>query len=133
MKRALVLVEGHTEERFETALSAHFGNRANFLPYLSMHEFEALLFTAPEELARTLTEPLKAGSCAQVRAEFTRPEDIDERPNQAPSKRIIALFPSYRKALHGPATAKRIGLETLRKQCPHFNGWIQHLEAFAGG
>jgi hypothetical protein len=41
------------------------------------------------------------------------------------------LFPSYKKTLHGPTTAARIGLEQIRKECPHFNDWIKKLEKFA--
>jgi hypothetical protein len=61
----------------------------------------------------------------------TTPEEINERPEFAPSKRIIDLFPAYKKTLHGPTTAARIGLETIRNECPHFNEWMNKLEAFA--
>jgi len=33
--------------------------------------------------------------------------------------------------VHGPVIAARIGLEPIRKECPHFNGWMNKLEAFA--
>jgi hypothetical protein len=65
-----------------------------------------------------------------IRASVATPEEIDEGPESAPSKRIADLFPAYRKALHGPTTAARIGLDQIRKECPHFNEWLKKLEAF---
>ena len=62
---------------------------------------------------------------------FWEKEEINERPQFAPSKRIQALFPAYKKTLHGPTAAARIGQDRIRAQCPHFDGWIGRLEAFA--
>ena len=47
-----------------------------------------------------------------------------------PSKRIIAQFPQYSdlKTTVGPQMAERIGLETIRSKCPHFNAWVDRLE-----
>jgi hypothetical protein len=66
-----------------------------------------------------------------IRASVATPEEINERPGCAPSKRIADLCPAYRKALHGPTTAKRIGLEQIRIECPNFNDWLKRLEAFS--
>jgi hypothetical protein len=32
------------------------------------------------------------------------------------------------KSSAGSATAKDIGLETIRKKCPHFGNWLHQLE-----
>ncbi len=69
---------------------------------------------------------------AAIRREVKTPEEIDDRPQFAPSKRIERLFPGYRKTLHGPMAAKRIGLDPIRAECPHFSGWLAKLEEFAG-
>ena len=116
-------------EFLEEAIADHFGNRADFLPYLSLHEFEALLFASSNELAAAMIEPRKAQDLARIREAYPTPEDINER--EWPSKRIQALFPGYRKRLHGPATTSRIGLATLRRECPHFAQWLERLEAHA--
>jgi len=65
------------------------------------------------------------------RVEAGAPEDINETPEGAPSKRILRIFPGYRKLLHGPTIAERIGLKTIREQCPHFDDWLTRLEAYA--
>ncbi len=42
------------------------------------------------------------------------------------------LFPGYRKGssvnAHAYRIAQHIGLERIRRQCPHFNEWITKLE-----
>jgi hypothetical protein len=118
-------------QHVEKAVAAHFGSPANFLPFLALHEFEAWLFASPAELPRVMTESHKQAKFAAIRAGAATPEDINERPEFAPSKQIEALFPAYKKTLHGPNTVARIGLEKIRAECPHFNEWMKKLEAFA--
>ena len=61
------------------------------------------------------------------------PERIDDGEHTAPSKRIIAQFPEYEgsKVRVGSQMAERIGLETIRSQCPHFRAWVERLERLA--
>jgi hypothetical protein len=115
----------------ERAIAEHFGSPQNFMPFLALHEFEAWLFSSPDELPRVMTESRKQAQFAAICNSAPTPEEINERPQFAPSKRIEALFPAYKKTLHGPTTATRIGLDRIRAQCPHFDGWIGRLEAFA--
>lgn len=115
----------------ETAVAKHFNSPAGFLPFLALHEFEAWLFSSPTELPRVMTEPEKELQFGAIRASVATPEEINERPQFAPSKRIETLFPAYKKTLHGPTTAARIGLGQIRTECPHFNEWIKNLETFA--
>ena len=117
----------------EHAIARHFEAPWNFVPFLALHEFEAWLFSSPIELPRALTESRKQKEFAAIRASVATPEEINERPQFAPSKRIADLFPAYKKTLHGPTTAARIGLERIREECPHFNDWMEKLEAFAAG
>lgn len=115
----------------EAAIARDFGTPPNFLPFVVLHEFEAWLFSSVTELPRILTEPRKQQEVEAIRASVKTPEEINERPELAPSKRIANLFPAYKKTLHGPTTAARIGLSRIRGECPHFNDWITKLEAFA--
>ena len=68
---------------------------------------------------------------AAIRDGVATPEDINERPEYAPSTRIKSLFPAYKKTLHGPTAAARIGLDRIRAECPHFNAWMDRIERFA--
>ena len=103
----------------------------HFLPFFALHEFEAWLFSAPEELPRALNQPEKEKEFTAIRESVATPEEINERSEWAPSKRIMRLFPSYRKTLHGPTVAGRIGLERIRAECAHFAWWVDQLESYA--
>ena len=115
-------------QHVEDAIAAHFKHPSNFLPFLILHEFEAWLFSSLEELPMVMTARDKKDQFSAIRGKLT-PEDIDEGPETAPSKRILKLFPAYRKTLHGPTVAKRIGLERIRTECPHLASWLSNLEA----
>ena len=111
----------------EDEIKHHFKNPDNLLIFFMLHEFEAWLFSSAETLPHVMTEPEKIQDFLAIRTEFRTPEEINERPEYAPSKRIKRLFPAYKKTLHGPTTAARIGLDRIRNQCPHFNWWIEQL------
>lgn len=100
------------------------------LPFLALHEFEALLFVDHETTASVIPAPEKASELLAI-AGGAEPEDINEDPETAPSKRLKQVFPSFRKTLHGPIATKRIGLAALRSRCPHFDSWITRLEEYA--
>ena len=53
-------------------------------------------------------------------------------PTSAPSKRIRAIVPEYHKTVDGIVAAERIGLETIRAACPHFNHWLTRVERAPG-
>lgn len=115
----------------EAAIARHFGGNPNFLPFLALHEFEAWLFSSLTELPRIMNEPQKHVLIESLRAAVNTPEEINERPQFAPSKRIESMFPGYKKTLHGPTVAARIGLQQIRAECPHFDQWLSILETFA--
>lgn len=107
-----------------------------FVPYVSMHEFEALLFSDPDRFARSINRFIQSISrcdlsrefCA-IRSEFSTPEEINDSPDTHPSKRISALVPRYQKRLTGVDAVKEIGLDTIRKECPVFGRWMEKLES----
>ncbi|HWG46012.1 MAG TPA: DUF4276 family protein [Gemmataceae bacterium] len=67
-----------------------------FIPYLQLHEFEALILVDPALFALFYDEhPEEVAELVKMCAIFASPELIDDSPQQAPSKRIIRLFPDY--------------------------------------
>ena len=100
-----------------------------FVPYVAMHEFEALLFSDCARFADAIGRPQLAACFQQVRDAFPTPEEIDDSPKTAPSKRAQALVPEYRKPLMGTLAALEIGLCRMRRECRHFAGWLTRLEA----
>jgi len=122
------------EQAILADISAALGegfNSNRFIPYVQMHEFEALLFSEPKSLAAGL-ESVEESVVRQIRDQFSSPEEIDDSQETAPSKRIERLDPYYQKVNDGFLIAQRIGLRVMRAECPHFNAWIQRLETLAG-
>ncbi|MFZ1110254.1 MAG: DUF4276 family protein [Rhodomicrobium sp.] len=121
------LLNGQRKAEFlEAEMERDIGCR-NFIPNLLVHEFEALLFTEIDAFNDwtdddQVLEPLRA-----VRG-TTAPEDINDNPRTAPSKRILAAMPGYQKTFHGPLIACEIGLDSIRATCPHFDGWLKKIE-----
>jgi hypothetical protein len=104
-----------------------------FIPYIELHEFEAMLFARPEALSEYYSEQrfrAPVDSLVQMAAGFANPELINDGEQTAPSKRIIAAIPEYKKdkAIAGPQVAQKIGLPRLRERCPHFDAWLTRLE-----
>ena len=113
-------------EALEKALANDIPD-TRFVPHLQLHEFETLLFAdinalkivyadideAVTELERMVTE---AGDI----------EKINDTPQNAPSKRIIRLIPSYYsdKTTVGPDIAEHIGMEKLMNACHDFRDWV---------
>jgi hypothetical protein len=120
---------GQQKATFVESCMAQDIRQHNFIPNIVVHEFEALLFVQPECFAEWADEYVTE-SLTSVR-QSTAPEDINDDPHTAPSKRILATMPGYQKTLHGPLIACDIGLDAMRGDCPHFDGWLRKLEALA--
>lgn len=103
-------------------------NNRKFAPYLQLHEFESLVFVSPEEIIKALGDGKKEKEILKIKKKFNSTEEINDNPNTIPSERLRNIFPSYDKVLHGSMITRRIGLDTIRKECPHFNQWIEKLE-----
>ena len=103
-----------------------------FIPYIQLHEFEALLFSCPRKLETQFYERGdEIQQLIEMASAFDSPELIDDGCDTAPSKRIISKIPEYerRKVSAGPIVAEKIGLSTLRSECRHFGEWIDRLES----
>lgn len=116
----------------EEALRAEFGD-PRFVPFIQLHEFEALLYCDLGELQRRIAGSDDGIAALRREVEHLEPEAIDEGPTTAPSKRIIRHVPLYErsKVRVGAPAAAAIGLSVLRGKCPHFGDWISRLESFA--
>lgn len=98
--------------------------------YVQRHKFEGLLFSDVEVFVQWLDVPRRSIKCLrEIRACFPTPEDIDDGPATAPSKRILKLVPNYRKLRYGPILAEATGLARIRAECPRFDSWVSRLES----
>ncbi len=101
---------------------------ARFIPYVQMYEFEALLFSDPLKCAQGMSQANHRTALQNIRSQFNSPEEINDGPNTAPSKRIMNVFAGYQKVLHGELAALEIGLDVIRRECALFDAWLKHLE-----
>jgi hypothetical protein len=106
-------------------------NPKRFVPFVVMHEFEGLLFSDCDAFARGIGQKTLAADFRQIRDDFETPEEINDSPDTAPSKRIKLLLPNYDKALFGNVAALEIGVRKIREQCPHFERWLTTLESLS--
>ena len=103
-----------------------------FRPYLQTHEFEAVLFAAPEAIVTWLSGSEKQLlELQRVQQAFPTPEEIDDDPRTSPAHRIREQFPGYQKESAGSLIAMEIGVQRICAACPHFDNWLAWLESLA--
>ena len=121
------------EKHFVEDIADPWGRPTRFIPYIQLHEFEAILLCRPAAFSSFF------GNCPQqierleasIRGKL--PELINDGEQTAPSKRILEQFPDYdgAKSVAGPRIAEEIGIESVRNQCPHFATWLKRLESLS--
>ena len=121
------------EQGFGQDISSRLGNipiSRRLIPYIQVHEFEALLFSDAAAFVEAYPDrPHAMTALAAICAQFPTPEDIDDDPLTAPSKRILSLLPDYQKPIAGLLIAQRIGLARMLGECRHFGEWFARLIA----
>lgn len=98
----------HVAEQMLADLHKVRPGERRFVPFVTMHEYEALLFSDCDAFARALDRPELAESLQGIRDRFASPEHINDAAHTAPSKRILALHPSYAKVAEGTAAAEAV-------------------------
>jgi len=119
------------EDALLTDLAKDIENPGRFVPFVLIHEFESLLFSDCEALSRGIGRPDLQPAFESIRRQFATPEEINDSPVTAPSKRIESIVPGYEKPLLGILAVLEIGLDRIRAECPHFDGWLSQLKALA--
>lgn len=116
----------------QDALLRHFGQPANFKPFLMLHEFEAFLLADLDKLAAATRISLSdQATLKRDLARYRSPEEVNDTVEGAPSRRVRRLAARFDKPLHGNLVTNAIGLPRLREACPHFDGFVTSLEAWA--
>ena len=104
-------------------------NSQMFIPYIQLHEFEALLFTRPDKIDECMSLNNQSGLVHRLEAilrSFNTPEHIDQETQ--PSKRLKQIYPAYRKVFFGPLIAGEIGISEIKTKCKHFSQWLEQIE-----
>lgn len=109
---------------------------SDFIPYIQLHEFEALLLSDVSQIIakfptqeRTITKLQKVLDGCNG-----NPELVNTGRTTAPSKRITAVVEEgrrykYHKVQDGVNIACLIGIDVMMNKCNHFKEWIDKLIA----
>ena len=104
------------------------------IPFIQLHEFEAYLFSDVSRFDFFFENAgSKISDLQKMADKVSSPELINDGQHTHPSKRVNDQFPEFSKPTDGPEIAKRIGLESIRSKCPHFNAWVERLEKLGTG
>lgn len=117
----------HRVEILENALLDDISD-PRFIPYIQLHEFEALILADPKQLDWEYIDHEAAIQRLVQMVGNQNPELINDGYETAPSRRIIREIPEYDKRSSGVSVTGKIGLSVLRSKCPHFDEWITKLE-----
>lgn len=103
--------------------------RYRFIPYIQLHEFEALLFSDISVIEDNFEsdEFKDYDYLLETNRTFDNPENINDGKTTAPSKRLDRIIDDYSKVVYGSLLAQEIGLDKIRVKCPRFNNWIERL------
>ena len=94
-----------------------------FVPFMAVHEFEALLFSDTSLLASSLG--IDVALIDETLRVYGSPEAINTRPDKIPSKQIEKwLDGRYMKIVQGIAVADKIGIDKMRFACHNFDDFF---------
>ena len=122
-------------EALEVAFGQDIGGNS-FIPYIQLHEFEALIFCGINFLMDLY--PGCERQCRELNTVLTSvvsPELINDKPETAPSKRIKKAIDgkySYNKPKTGKYVTGQVGIDVLRTKCRHFDDWINRILTVSG-
>lgn len=121
----VLFLESKMKEDIENNQGQQFNN---YIPYIQLHEFEALAFSSANGFEALFeNNEMNYKGIREVIDEFPNPEEINDSPNTSPSKRMEKLIPGYNKVAYGISLIEYTGIETILQKCPHFRGWIDKL------
>lgn len=114
-----------TQKAIDSRLGDYDFSR-RFVPNITVHEFESLLFSDAKELAEKLGVDKKDVDAILKRC--GEPEKINNSSLTAPSKRLDKLYDRYKKTSTGITIANAIGIVKMREKCPVFDNWLKTVE-----
>lgn len=104
--------------------------QSRFIPYIQLHEFEALLFCERNTFdIIPKKELIGIAELNDIFKRFPNPEDINDHTTTSPSHRMDRIIDGYNKVKHMNILCEQNGLNNIRAKCPRFNEWISRLES----
>ena len=104
------------------------GRFPNLFPYIQLHEFEALVFSSINGISSLFgSNEADFAEIENTINAHSNPEEINNSPLTAPSKRLKKSIKGYNKVIDGIMIIEEIGIDTILRKCPRFNNWVQSL------
>lgn len=113
-------------EQIEKAIHSDFENNSNFIPYIQRHELEALMFSDRSGFELVVDDNTKLQQIDRILEQYPNPEDINNHPSTAPSKRLQTIF-NYDKISDGELIFDMIGIDSILEKCPRFAEWLTKI------
>ena len=121
------LLEARMKEDLENSQNQRFDN---FIPYIQLHEFEALVFASINGITDLFERnEMNYDGLIDVIRQYPNPEDINNLPDTAPSVRLKKLIYGYNKVVDGINIITTAGMSILLEKCPRFKDWVERMEA----
>lgn len=124
-------------ESIETAM-AQVVDDNRFIPYIQLHEFEALVLCNIDELKKEYPKAsveLDKLNQTIIKDYGGNTENVDNGFATAPSKRIMKALEGkyeYNKVKSGVMATSDFGVDNLCECCPHFKTWIEAIASRVG-
>jgi hypothetical protein len=112
----------------EAAVHADFGHDANFIPYIQRHELEGLMFASIDGFELVIDDFRKIDQIQNIMNQYPNPEDINNSPQTAPSKRLAQIY-NYDKTADGEMIFEMVGIQPILNKCPRFAEWMEKIKA----
>lgn len=112
-------------KHMENCFAEMIGDK-RFVPYIQLHEFEALLFASNNGFETYYSEEISQQTNSIIQ-QFQNPEDINTTPQGAPSKRLLSIYPKYEKVIDGNLCALEVGVSAMVEKCPRFASWLNWI------
>ncbi|QEK51034.1 DUF4276 family protein [Pedobacter aquae] len=114
-------------DKIENAIHTDFNNHPNFIPYIQLHELEALMFSNIAGFDLVIDDQKSLDKIKKIIDDYPNPEDINNSPATAPSKRLEKIY-NYDKTGDGEMIFEMIGIDAIIEKCPRFANWLKVLE-----
>ncbi|WPR77953.1 DUF4276 family protein [Algoriphagus sp. NG3] len=110
----------------EEAIHSDFDHHPDLIPYIQKHEFEALLFSNFSGFEIVIDTENQLKEIQSILDAYPNPEDINNSPQTAPSKRLESIF-NYDKTFHSELILDEVNMEDITQKCPRFREWIDSI------
>ncbi len=101
-----------------------------FIPNLVKHEMETLFFANPDSFGIEDNQNIK-NDIVQICEAYPNIEDINDTPQNAPSKRLMVIYEkygeNYQKITNGMMIAQLTGIDDMLYKSPKFKKWVDGL------